>query len=257
MRDETSATNAKTVRSVLRGFCGYAVIHGAITVNPVADAIRLESTREPERALTSGQVFDLLAKLDASDHAEKHDLPDFIRLCVATGERVGEFLGARWVDFDEDERLLTMGRSVVRTSEGLIVREGKTERSQRDIPLPEWCTNMLMERRAKMSPENDESPIFPSSTGTIREPSNIYNRAWGPFREQAGYQWVTFHTFRRTVATFLDDANLTARQIADVLGHAHPSMTQDVYMARYTPGRASADALDAVWRKRKASVGQT
>lgn len=45
------------------------------------------------------------------------------------GSEWGNF-GARRVDFDEDERLLTMGRSVVRTSEGLIVREGKTERSQ-------------------------------------------------------------------------------------------------------------------------------
>jgi integrase len=39
---------------------------------------------------------------------------------------------------------------------------------------------------------------------------------------------VTFHTFRKTVATLLDDAGLTARQVADILGHANPSMTQDV-----------------------------
>ncbi|MFD2467237.1 tyrosine-type recombinase/integrase [Amycolatopsis silviterrae] len=43
---------------------------------------------------------------------------------------------------------------------------------------------------------------------------------------------VTFKTLRKTVATLLDEAGLTARQIADILGHAHPSMTQDVYMGR-------------------------
>jgi integrase len=48
----------------------------------------------------------------------------------------------------------------------------------------------------------------------------------------AGYEWVTFHTFRKTVATLLDDAGLTARQVADILGHANPSMTQDVYFGR-------------------------
>jgi integrase len=43
----------------------------------------------------------------------------------------------------------------------------------------------------------------------------------------------------------LDDAGLTARQIADILGHAHPSMTQDVYMGRGVASRAGADALHA------------
>ena len=46
------------------------------------------------------------------------------------------------------------------------------------------------------------------------------------------FSWVTSHTFRKTVATRLDEAHLTARQIADQLGHAHPSLTQDVYMGR-------------------------
>ncbi|WP_433266229.1 tyrosine-type recombinase/integrase [Actinosynnema sp. CS-041913] len=75
--------------------------------------------------------------------------------------------------------------------------------------------------------------------------TDIRNRAWKPFLERAGYEWVTFRTFRRTVATLLDEAGLTARQIADILGHSRPSMTQDVYMARRSPDRAGADALGA------------
>jgi integrase len=94
--------------------------------------------------------------------------------------------------------------------------------------------------------DRDESgrPIFPSSTNTIRKASNVRNRAWKPFIERAGYQWVTFRTFRTTVATLLDEAGLTARQIADILGHAHPSMAQDVYMGRGAPSRLGADALN-------------
>jgi integrase len=33
---------------------------------------------------------------------------------------------------------------------------------------------------------------------------------------------------RKTAATLLDDAGLSARQIADHLGHSKPSVTQDV-----------------------------
>jgi len=67
--------------------------------------------------------------------------------------------------------------------------------------------------------------------------------------ERAGYARVTFRTFRKTVATLLDDAGLTARQIADILGHARPSMTQDVYMGRTSVSRVGADALSATLRR--------
>jgi transposase len=92
-------------------------------------------------------------------------------------------------------------------------------------------------------------PVFPSSTGTIREASNVRNRAWKPFKERAGYEWVTFRTFRKTVATLLDAAGLTARQIADILGHAHPSMTQDVYMGRGAVSRDGATHWTRAWER--------
>jgi len=93
-----------------------------------------------------------------------------------------------------------------------------------------------------------------SSAGTPREASNVRNRAWNPFRERAGYPWVTFLTFRKTVATLLDEAGLTALQIADILGHARPSMTQDVYMGRAISW-AGADALHAVLGTRQDEPG--
>ena len=51
--------------------------------------------------------------------------------------------------------------------------------------------------------------------------------------------------FRKTVATRLDEAGLSARQIADHLGHNRPSLTQDVYMGR---GLASPEAATALQR---------
>ena len=56
--------------------------------------------------------------------------------------------------------------------------------------------------------------------------------------------WITSHTFRKTTATILDDAGQSARQIADQLGHARPSMTQDVYMGRRAKNPGAAAALD-------------
>ena len=53
------------------------------------------------------------------------------------------------------------------------------------------------------------------------------------------------HVFRKTCATSLDEAGLSARAIADQLEHPRPSMTPDVYMARKVLNPATAAALQA------------
>nr|WP_246066217.1 tyrosine-type recombinase/integrase [Geodermatophilus aquaeductus] len=65
--------------------------------------------------------------------------------------------------------------------------------------------------------------------------------------DRAGFAWVTSHVFRTTVATRLDEAGLSARQIADHLGHTRPSLTQDVYLGH---GVASPEAAAALQRLR-------
>jgi len=50
--------------------------------------------------------------------------------------------------------------------------------------------------------------------------------------------------FRKTVATLVDDSGLSARIGADQLGHARPSMTQDVYISRGQVHTEVADVLD-------------
>lgn len=62
--------------------------------------------------------------------------------------------------------------------------------------------------------------------------------------EADAMSWITSHTFRKTTATILDEAGHSARQIADQLGHARPSMTQDVYMGRRSRNPAAAKSLE-------------
>jgi len=58
------------------------------------------------------------------------------------------------------------------------------------------------------------------------------------------WSWVTSHTFRKTVATRLEEAGFTPRQVADQLGHANPSMTLDVYFGRQVVNAAGAKVLE-------------
>ena len=55
---------------------------------------------------------------------------------------------------------------------------------------------------------------------------------------------MTSHVFRKTCATLLDGGALSARQIADQLGHAKVLMTQDNYLGRRLTNRRNAETLD-------------
>jgi integrase len=85
--------------------------------------------------------------------------------------------------------------------------------------------------------------IFPSSTGTLRDPDN-FGKQWREVRESLGLPDVSSHSFRKTVATLIDDSGLSARIGADQLGHARPSMTQDVSMSRGQVHTEVAAVLD-------------
>jgi integrase len=60
------------------------------------------------------------------------------------------------------------------------------------------------------------------------------------------WEWLHPHTFRHYVATRLDDAGLSAQEIADYLGHDDVSTTQDVYMDRGIVGVKAGQALAQV-----------
>jgi integrase len=110
------------------------------------------------------------------------------------------------------------------------VDDTKTDAGKRTIPLPPFAVTVLTERR-KRPFIGEQSVIFASTTGTLRDPDN-FGKQWRQAREDLGVPDITTHSFRKTVSTLIDDAGLSARIGADQLGHANVSMTQDRYMSR-------------------------
>jgi integrase len=99
----------------------------------------------------------------------------------------------------------------------------------------------------------EQKVIFASTAGTLRDPDN-FNRQWRQVRDGLGAADVSSHSFRKTVATLIDDEGLSARIGADHLGHAHVSMTQDVYMTRGRVHAQVAELLDRTVAVRDESI---
>lgn len=246
--------SAKSCRSVISGVMGLAVRHGAVSANPVRDVDRIESrTRRPPRALSEEQRVNLLQQLEDDPHAVRHDLPDLVYFMLSTGVRIGEALAVTWVDVDLDVGVLAITSTLIRVKgEGLLRKTTKSRAGVRTLALPPSAVAML--RRRFMTGARLEQPVFPDVLGGFRDPANV-RRALRGARGSGDLAWVTSHTFRKTAATILDEASLPARRVADQLGHARPSMTQDVYLGRQTVDPLAADALERALRRER-SDGQ-
>lgn len=246
MRAAHGATMARRTRTLLRGGLQIAVLHEVVSSNPCRDVSMIRSKAKPKGApeLTGDQLRDLLAALRQSEYCQRADLVDPITVLVATGLRRGELLALHWSDFNAAAGTLTVCAKVVRQhGHGLQrVAEAKTEAGLRTIPLPRFAIAALAERRHKPFLGAQEA-IFSSSAGTLRDPDN-FNKQWRAGRAELDLPDVTSHSFRKSVATLIDDAGLSARIGADQLGHAHVSMTQDRYMGRGRIHRQVADLLD-------------
>ena len=138
-----------------------------------------------------------------------------------------ELLALRWSDFGADAGTMSVYGKVIR---------------RRVIPLPAFAIATLTERRT-LPFLGEQSVIFPSTSGTLRDPDNFAGQ-WRKTRDELGVPDISSHSFRKTVATLIGDAGLSARVGADHLGHAKVSMTQDRYMSRGRVHSQVAELLD-------------
>jgi integrase len=240
--------SAKGCRSVLSGMFALAVRNDAITTNPVVGIAGIERKRShAAKALPVDEVPAFLATVQADEELRRLDMVELWEFMARTGCRIGEALALRWDRVDLGASTVTLGPSVSRVpGQGLFIQEaGKTSTSERTIVVPGEVVTMLYLRR-EVLPGNDLDLVFPSMLGKLRDTSNT-EADWRVNRDRLGYPGFTSHGFRKTVATALDAAGLSARDIAEYLGHKNPSMTQDVYMSRNTQSVKAASALSSLF----------
>lgn len=285
VRDNSGPGIAKTCRTVVSLVLGYAKLNDAVVHNATRGTTPLSGKpRRQPRALNDTECDQFVTQLATDETAVEKDLPDLVEFMLGTGCRIGEALATSWDAVNLDEATVTIGYTLIRVKgQGLVRKTTKTEAGRRALPLPETTVELLRRRRSKartflrglVRPSGETlreavtsanatervadwasfavsaffalppgTPVFPDSLGGWRDPSNT-RRDLRNARGTGDLSWLTSHTLRKTVATRLDEAGLSAREIANHMGHARPSITQDSYMGRGVTGRRAAEALDA------------
>lgn len=253
VREHQGSSAAKTAKTVTSLLLQLAVRHGALPSNPVREVARISrgSRKARPKALTHEEEMQLLDGLasDSGSQVDQDDVADLIELLDCTGMRIGEALGVRAEVIDLDAGVIEVNATAVRLKgRGTVLQERtKTDAGWRVIVIPPNGVEVCRRRMALAWPNNAHKLLFASKSGRVRNPSNANRDIVAAVKRIAPeLGWLTSHTFRKTVATRFDDAGLSARKIADHLGHEKPSMTQDVYMGR---GVAVAEAAELLGRR--------
>jgi integrase len=232
------SASAKKAKSVLHGVIGYAVDNGVLSsdatrqVRTVTSTAAKSNERDHTRAMTrTERDYVIEATLVAArepglnprTRRKRRATADLIAFLAGTGARIDEARRVRWQDVN-----LELGR--------VYLRGTKSETSDRWLNFPDWLVEQLAARAAD---EGAEGYVF--AAPAQRDPERAWDQSnsAGAVRaalDACGLTWAIPHTFRRTVATLLDQANLPIARIADQLGHSDVSMTARVYLGRDLKG---------------------
>lgn len=240
-----SPSNAKMCRSVLSGMFGFGVPRKVLTANPARDVGTIEAEpKRQKRGMQPSQIIDFHAKLSKNAKAVRWHLPDIVTFHAGSGARIGETLAIGWENVDFDNGTVELCWRIIRQKGVGLIRAENLKRLEgnRVLRMPRFVMAML-KRRWLAAGRPTSGPAFPDAFGSWRDPSNT-RRVLREVREKIGYAWVYSHVFRRAVALILEKGGATARQIADQLGHAKISMTQDNYLERGISNEGNAEKLD-------------
>lgn len=226
---ENGPGEAKKARAVLSGMMGLAARSDAVKVNPVRELAPIQAKAVGAIAVPLDVLPVMLERLAKDEQARGSGLADLIAFIAGTGVRISEA-----IDMDVADVVGSVA----------TVRKSKTSAGERRITIPSSVGAMLAERGLS------SGPLFPTPLGKRRDRRNTSGE-WQAARERLGLGDYTFHSFRKTVATALDQAGLSARDIAEYLGHANPSLTMNTYMSKTVGGSKAADALDSLMHIRQ------
>jgi integrase len=242
VRDRNGRGAAMHVRVVLSGIFGLVVRHDALDENPVREIESLgRKKRKTARMVNASSVGGVLGVFHTSKPAAGWDLVDMIDVLSGLGCRIGELLALDWAtSIDFDHGTIYFHGTVIRVAgQGLVVQDHtKSPAGMRTIRPPAWVMDILKRR----STDSTSAWVFPSTRGTLRDPDNTRKYIRKVVAGTA-YEGLHPHDFRHYIAGVLDDAGLSARQIADYLGHERISTTQEEYMERGVVGELVAPAL--------------
>lgn len=154
-----------------------------------------------------------------------------VLLALYTGMRIGEICALCWKNVDLREGIIHVTQTVQRsaslyggTSKTTVqIGSPKSHTSERIVPLPGVMLEYL-----KALKKSSITEYVVSCKRSIAEPRIVQYRFY-KLLKQAGIRHINFHMLRHTYAVRCMELHMDVTTLSQILGHASPKMTLDVY----------------------------
>lgn len=247
--DERGEVAARQSKKVLSGVLGLAERRGAIpasimhrvhTPGASAGSTGDRKCSDPDcdldcgkRHLDTRRAFTAVeaVRVQAVADNARADVGDLSAFLFGTGARIAEALHhTAWADVD-------LYAQTVR------IRGTKTASADRILAMSDDLTTRLSDRAELHGTTGLVFGVtyFASKLGQPRDRNNVAKALRRVFAT-ADVPWAGTHTFRRTVASWLDEAGAPLAEIANQLGHADTNVTAG-YLGRRTAPTRAADVM--------------
>lgn len=167
-------------------------------------------------------------------------------LLLARGLRRGELAGLRWDAVDLDNRTLRITRTRVLVDGKPVDSEPKTDAGRRTIPLDPSLVACLRSHKTRQGQErwaaaeawSDAGHVFTDQLGSPLHPDHFSNR-FETLCDGAGLRRIRLHDLRHSAASLMLAGGENVKVVAELLGHASPTITQNIYQ-HVLPGMSEA-----------------
>lgn len=233
--EHTGYATARLCAVLLTGMLDLAARHDAVRTNPMRSVAPVPRTKGEIKAYTLDDVAELReilrtwdASLDGRGMARTADLADAADTYLGTGGRTGEVLALRFsrIDFEAEPMRAIIDATVAYDADGHIVIQERTksDAGYRVLYVPPFLAEVFRRRRETVMGDL----VFPSSTGTVRAPSNFLTQ-WHAALKHTRFEGEVPKTFRSSVATLIKE-NSTADHAKRQLGHSSQDVTDRHYI---------------------------
>lgn len=267
-----SGTTIQKHHKLLSTLLNAAVKWQLIFANPCARVGAPKAKPKKIPILTLEQTSTFLAGLDSEPL--KYKL--LAILALTTGLRRGELMALEWDHFDLKAKTLEVKKSFIYLpgpDKGLILKDPKTEESQRIIAIPATLIELLTQHKAKQNVKRLKlGDKWQSGIAEKWKEHNFVFTTWngGPMHLDSFGIWldkylgktdlphISPHSFRHMAATFSLAAGKSLKSVSARLGHSRTSTTSDIYAhALKTVDREIADQMNDLVEAAKNKQSET
>ncbi|EAP99443.1 putative phage integrase [Janibacter sp. HTCC2649] len=226
LKEGLAPSTVRHVYHVLNQSLRLAVRDRLILANPCADVDRPGLVRDKPAIPERDEVEKLLNALADLPHDRAAEWSLYAEVAAYAGLRAGEITGLRVSALLPLENSLLVNETVTVISGSLSAGTPKSRAGKRRVPLPPSLSARLI---ALSMGKARDAYVFGDGTTPFRH-GNFYRRVFRPAAAAVGLPTLTFHQLRHFYASvLLTNPNLSAVDIAKVLGHADANLLFNTY----------------------------